>query len=76
MSTVGWYFLFWLLGIPAGILLKILLIRVILATGWWLIGVLFVGIFVIYGMIPQKIKDVVKGMLVIALVAFCISCFF
>jgi hypothetical protein len=70
------YFVAWFFGIPAGILLKMVLFRIIISVGWWAIGAIFFVLCVIWGMIPQKAKEVLKGVLIVAVISFCISCFF
>ena len=73
---MGGYFVFLLLGIPAGILLKMILFRIIVSIGWWAIGAIFFVLCVVWGMIPQKAKDFMKGMVILAIISFCVSLFF
>jgi hypothetical protein len=65
-----------LIGVPLGILLKMLFIRILVSIGWWLIAGIFMVLCVIYGMIPDGVKSFMKGLIFFIVVGFCISCFF
>ena len=70
------YVFFLLLGIPVATLLDVFLIRLVTAFSWWVVLAMVFVLGVIYGFIPDKVKGFMKGVLLLAIAGFCISCFF